>query len=176
MKLLRLLVLIIAIVLSIAGCKNAEVNEPVAAVVGKVVKVVDGDTLHIYNEKGTYKIRLSGLDAPESGQAYGKRAKEHLAYLVAGKQVIAIVESKDRYGRYVASVKVESKDVCAEMLVAGYAWHYKQYDNNKYYDDLQREARKAKRGLWVEKNRKLRGSIAKNKEQDNNVEMSICFT
>ena len=151
MKLLRLLVLIIAIVLSIAGCKNTEVNEPVAAVVGKVVKVVDGDTLHIYNEKGTYKIRLSGIDAPESGQAYGKRAKEHLASLVAGKQVIAIVNSKDRYGRYVASVKVESKDVCAEMLAAGYAWHYKQYDNNKYYDDLQREARKAKRGLWVDK-------------------------
>ena len=73
MKLLRLLVLIIAIVLSLAGCKNTEVNEPVAAVVGKVVKVVDGDTLHIYNEKGTYKIRLSGIDAPESGQAYGKR-------------------------------------------------------------------------------------------------------
>ena len=151
MKLLRLLVLIIAIVFSIVGCKNTEVNEPVAAVVGKVVKVVDGDTLHIYNEKGTYKIRLSGIDAPESGQAYGKRAKEHLAYLVAGKQVIAIVNSKDRYGRYVASVKVESKDVCAEMLAAGYAWHYKQYDNNKYYDDLQCEARKAKRGLWVDK-------------------------
>ena len=151
MKLLRLLVLIIAIVLSIAGCKNAEVNEPVAAVVGKVVKVVDGDTLQVYSNKGTYKIRLSGIDAPESGQAYGKRAKEHLAYLVAGKQVIAIVNSKDRYGRYVANVKVESKDVCAEMLAAGYAWHYKQYDNNKYYDNLQCEARKAKRGLWGDK-------------------------
>ena len=151
MKLLRLIVLIIAIVLSIAGCKNTEVKEPVAAVVGKVVKVVDGDTLHIYNENGTYKIRLSGIDAPESGQAYGKRAKEHLAYLVAGKQVIAIVNSKDRYGRYVASVKADSKDVCAEMLAAGYAWHYKQYNNNKYYDELQREAKKAKRGLWVDK-------------------------
>ena len=151
MKLLKLLVLIIAIILSIAGCKNAEVNEPVAAVVGKVVKVVDGDTLHIYNNKETYKIRLSGIDAPESGQAYGKRAKEHLASLVAGKQVIAIVESKDRYGRYVANVKVQSKDVCAEMLSAGYAWHYKQYNNNKYYDELQREAKKAKRGLWVDK-------------------------
>ena len=151
MKYLKLLILIVAIVLNIAGCKNVEVNEPVAAVVGKVVKVVDGDTLHIYNNKETYKIRLSGIDAPESGQAYGKRAKEHLASLVAGKQVIAIVESKDRYGRYVANVKVQSKDVCAEMLSAGYAWHYKQYNNNKYYDELQREAKKAKRGLWLDK-------------------------
>ena len=151
MKLLRLLVLIIGIILNIAGCKNAEVNEPVVAVVGKVVKVVDGDTLHIYGEKGTYKIRLSGIDAPESGQAFGKRAKEHLEYLVAGKQVIAIVESKDRYGRYVASVKVNSKDVCAEMLATGYAWHYKQYSSNKYYADLQSEARKSKRGLWADK-------------------------
>ena len=151
MKLLKLLILIVLIAINIAGCKNAEVNEPVAAVVGKVVKVVDGDTLHIYSNKGTYKIRLSGIDAPERGQAYGKRAKEHLEFLVAGKQVIAIVESKDRYGRYVASVKVESKDVCAEMLAAGYAWHYKQYDNNKYYDELQHEAKKAKRGLWLDK-------------------------
>ena len=151
MKLLKLLILIVALSINIAGCKNAEVNEPVAAVVGKVVKVVDGDTLHVYSNKGTYKIRLSGIDAPERGQAYGKRAKEHLEFLVAGKQVIAIVESKDRYGRYVASVKVQSKDVCAEMLTAGYAWHYKQYDNNKYYDELQREAKKAKRGLWLDK-------------------------
>ena len=151
MKLLRLLVLLIVIILNVAGCKNEEVKKPVAAVVGKVVKVVDGDTLHIYNNKETYKIRLSGIDAPENGQAYGKRAKEHLASLVAGKQVIAIVESKDRYGRYVANVKVQSKDVCAEMLSAGYAWHYKQYDNNKYYDELQRKAKKAKRGLWVDK-------------------------
>ena len=151
MKLLKLLILIVLIAINIAGCKNAEVNEPVAAVVGKVVKVVDGDTLHVYSNKKTYKIRLSGIDAPERGQAYGKRAKEHLEFLVAGKQVIAIVESKDRYGRYVASVKVQSKDVCAEMLSAGYAWHYKQYDNNKYYDELQREAKKAKRGLWLDK-------------------------
>ena len=151
MKLLKLLILIVLIAINIAGCKNAEVNEPVAAVVGKVVKVVDGDTLHIYSNKGTYIIHLSGIDAPERGQAYGKRAKEHLEFLVAGKQVIAIVESKDRYGRYVASVKVQSKDVCAEMLSAGYAWHYKQYDNNKYYDELQREAKKAKRGLWLDK-------------------------
>ena len=151
MKLFKLIILIVVIAINIAGCKNAEVNEPVAAVVGKVVKVVDGDTLHVYSNKGTYKIRLSGIDAPERGQAYGKRAKEHLEFLVAGKQVIAIVESKDRYGRYVASVKVQSKDVCAEMLTAGYAWHYKQYDNNKYYDELQREAKKAKRGLWLDK-------------------------
>lgn len=151
MKLLKLLILIVLIAINIAGCKNAEVNEPVAAVVGKVVKVVDGDTLHVYTNKKTYKIRLSGIDAPERGQAYGKRAKEHLEFLVAGKQVIAIVESKDRYGRYVASMKVQSKDVCAEMLTAGYAWHYKQYDNNKYYDELQREAKKAKRGLWLDK-------------------------
>ena len=75
MKLLKLLVLIIAIILNIAGCKNAEVNESVAAVVGKVVNVVDGDTLHIYGEKGTYKIRLSCIDAPESGQALANELK-----------------------------------------------------------------------------------------------------
>jgi endonuclease YncB( thermonuclease family) len=37
------------------------------------------------------------------------------------------------------------------MLEAGYAWHYKHYDNSKYYADLEKEARKAKRGLWADK-------------------------
>jgi endonuclease YncB( thermonuclease family) len=151
MKFFKILFLIIALVLSLAGCKLDNSQEPVAAVVGKVVKVVDGDTLHVYNSKGNYKIRLSGIDAPERSQAFGKRSQEYLAKLVAGKQVIVIVESKDKYGRYVASVKCNSQDVCAQMLEAGYAWHYKHYDNNKYYADLEKEARKAKRGLWADK-------------------------
>ncbi len=151
MKFLKILFLLIALIFSLAGCKQANIEEPVAAVVGKVVKVVDGDTIHVYNSKDTYKIRLSGIDAPERGQAHGKRAKEYLGQLVQGRQVIVIVESKDRYGRFVAKVNCNSQDVCAQMLKAGYAWHYKQYAGNKYYDDLQREARKAKRGLWADK-------------------------
>lgn len=151
MKFLKILFLILAVLLALAGCKHIEVQEPVAAVAGKVIKIVDGDTIHVYNSKATYKIRLAGIDAPERGQAYGKRAKEHLTQLIAGKQVIAIVESKDRYGRYVAKVNCNSQDVCAQMLQAGYAWHYKQYDGSQYYADLQREARKAKRGLWADK-------------------------
>lgn len=151
MKLLKIICIIIALVVSVAGCKNMEGTEPVAAVAGKVVKVVDGDTLHVLSKKGTYKIRLAGIDAPERGQAYGRRAKEYLQDLVGGRQVIAIVESKDRYGRFVANVKCQSRDICAEMIKAGYAWHYKQYDKNQYYDDLQVEARRARRGLWVDK-------------------------
>ena len=151
MKFLKILVLIFTLILSLAGCKLDNPQEPVAAVVGKVVKIVDGDTIHVLSSKSTYKIRLSGIDAPERGQAQGKRAKEHLTQLVAGKQIIAIVESKDRYGRYVAKINCNSQDVCAQMLKAGYAWHYKQYDNNKYYAELEQEARKARRGLWVDK-------------------------
>lgn len=151
MKFLKILLLIITLLFALAGCKPNDVNEPVAAVVGKVVKIVDGDTIHVLSSKGTYKIRLSGIDAPEKGQAYGKRAKEYLGQLVQGRQVIAIVESKDRYGRFVAKINCNSQDVCAQMLQAGYVWHYKQYDGNKYYDELQKEARKAKRGLWADK-------------------------
>lgn len=151
MKLLKIFLLIIALIFSLTGCKQTTNNEPVAAVVGKVVKVVDGDTIHVYSNKGNYKIRLSGIDAPERSQAFGKRSKEYLSELVIGKQVIAIVESKDRYGRYVAKVKCNSQDVCAQMLQAGYAWHYTQYSNNQYYADLQKEAHKGRRGLWVDK-------------------------
>lgn len=154
MKLLKILILIIFVTLSVLGCKafdDATPAVPIAAVSGKVVKVIDGDTIHVLGKGSTYKIRLAGIDAPERSQAFGKRAREKLVDLVAGKQVIAIVESKDRYGRYVAKVNCASQDVSAEMLRAGYAWHYAQYSGSNYYADLMKQAKRQRLGLWVDK-------------------------
>ncbi len=58
---------------------------------GKVVKVVDGDTLYVLDANyQEHKIRLAGIDAPERKQAYGLASRKHLASIVAGKQVKAI--------------------------------------------------------------------------------------
>ena len=56
---------------------------------GNVVRVIDGDTLIVLDtNKVQYKIRLMGIDAPEKKQAYGKKSKDNLSSLVAGKFVV----------------------------------------------------------------------------------------
>ena len=52
---------------------------------GRVVRVTDGDTIIVLDAKNIqHKIRLQGIDAPEKGQAYGTKSKEHLSSTVAG--------------------------------------------------------------------------------------------
>ena len=130
-----------------AAAKNLYNNIP-----GIVTKVYDGDTLTLQNNNGIYKIRLSGIDAPERRQAYGNVSRNHLYNMVRNKFVYAEVHDKDRYGRYVAKIIIDNTDVNAEMLKAGLAWHYKQYDKNTEYAKLEQEAKQNRRGLWIEKN------------------------
>lgn len=119
---------------------------------GIVTKVYDGDTLTLQNNNGIYKIRLSGIDAPERRQAYGNVSRNYLYNIVRNRFVYAEVHDKDRYGRYVAKIILDKTDVNAAMLKSGLAWHYKQYDKNPEYARLEREARQNRKGLWIEKN------------------------
>ena len=130
-----------------AAAKNLYNNIP-----GIVTKVYDGDTLTLQNNNGIYKIRLSGIDAPERRQAYGNVSRNHLYNMVRNKFVYAEVHDKDRYGRYVAKIIIDNIDINAEMLKTGLAWHYKQYDKNPEYARLEQEAKQNRRGLWIEKN------------------------
>lgn len=130
-----------------AAAKNLYNNIP-----GIVTKVYDGDTLTLQNNNGIYKIRLSGIDAPERRQAYGNVSRNHLYNMVRNKFVYAEVHDKDRYGRYVAKIIIDNIDINAEMLKTGLAWHYKQYDKNPKYARLEQEAKENRRGLWIEKN------------------------
>ena len=130
----------------------AEAQKNYSNIPGIVVKVYDGDTITLQNNNGTYKIRLAGIDAPESRQAYGNVSRNYLYNMVRDRFVYAEVQNKDRYGRYVAKIMLDNTDVNAEMLRAGLAWHYKQYNNNYEYAMLEQEAKRNRRGLWMEKN------------------------
>ena len=151
---IRYLILVLVVIFncifsssSYVEAKNFYNNIP-----GIVTKVYDGDTLTLQNNNGIYKIRLAGIDAPESRQAYGNVSRNYLYNMVRDRFVYAEVHSKDRYGRYVAKIILDNTDVNAEMLIAGLAWHYKLYDNNYEYARLEQEARINRRGLWIEKN------------------------
>lgn len=95
---------------------------------GRIVRVTDGDTVTLLDERQTlHKIRLAGIDAPESAMPYGQQAALHLAALVLGKAVEAVTYKQDRYGRTVATLMLGEQDVNLAMLQAGLAWHYKHY-------------------------------------------------
>jgi endonuclease YncB( thermonuclease family) len=133
---------------------------------GRVVGVSDGDTITVHDaDHQQYKIRLSGIDAPEKAQPFGQRSKENLSHLVFGREVTVEWRKKDRYGRTVGKVLVAEPtcheatcpkilDACHAQVVAGMAWWYRQYakeqepgDANRY-EQSELEARSRRIGLW----------------------------
>ena len=96
------------------------------------------------------KIRLHGIDCPEKKQDFGQVAKEFLAGSVFGKVVTVQVKNKDRYGRTVGIVTIDGVNINEKLLKEGLAWHYKTYDKNPKWAKLEMDARKNKRGLWIQ--------------------------
>jgi endonuclease YncB( thermonuclease family) len=64
----------------------------------KVVRVLDGDTIEVLHNGKAERIRLNGIDCPEKGHAYGKRAKQAASEVVFGKDVTLNTFGKDKYG------------------------------------------------------------------------------
>ncbi|HYH55038.1 MAG TPA: thermonuclease family protein [Anseongella sp.] len=123
-----------------------------------VEEVTDGDTFVL---KDGEKVRLIGIDAPETPQSYKQRnfhygieARDYLEELIESRRVKLEFdrEKRDRYGRLLAYVWLESGlFINAHLIREGYARVVTFPPNVKYHDELIRfedEARKAKRGLW----------------------------
>lgn len=116
---------------------------------GEVVGVTDGDTLTLLTlDRQQVRVRLAQIDAPESGQPWGSRARQALAELVFRKPVVVVVVDTDRYGRTVGTVRVGRLDANAEMVRQGHAWVYQQYLRDRSLLAQEEEARQARRGLW----------------------------
>src|SRR2546426_1029779 len=78
---------------------------------GRVVKVVDGDTVHVLeSEKHLFKVRLGAIDAPERKQPFSNQSQKSLAELIAGKEVVVRWYKTDRYRRLVGSVYADGVD------------------------------------------------------------------
>ena len=120
-----------------------------AEITGRVVGIADGDTLTILDaHQRQTRIRLAEIDAPESHQPFGSRAKRALSELVFGKAVRVVVIGTDRYGRTVGRIYVGALDVSAEM-VRGAAWVFVRYSRDPSLRALEQQAREARRGLWA---------------------------
>ena len=112
---------------------------------GTVTRVYDGDTIWV----GDVKVRLFGIDAPETKQEFGPEATEYLGRLIGNKEVRVVIKGKDRNGRALGIVFLGGMDINRQMLEDGCAWHYKQYDNTESYAGAENYALALRRGLWA---------------------------
>jgi len=129
---------------------------------GPVVKVVDGDTIHVMIGGRREKVRYIGIDTPETKhptkgqQCYGTAAAAFNERLVGGERVRLErdVEERDRYGRLLAYVYRERDGlfVNAELARRGYAQPLTippDVRHSERFVALARDARLRGHGLWA---------------------------
>ena len=130
----------------------------------RVQRVVDGDTFIIKMDGKETKVRMIGIDAPESvAPSYsgkentpeGKQASEYLKKLIDGKNIYLEydLDTYDQYGRLLAYVYQSDQTtiVQKQMLSEGYAQIMTILPNVKYADDfykLQKQAQEEHKGIW----------------------------
>jgi len=130
----------------------ALVSSAFAAEITGLPRIVDGDTVEI----GQTKIRLSGIDAPETDQvcldakgerwACGVAARNELTKHSNGRPWKCETTGTDRYGRALGDCFVGAEDVDAWMVRSGWALSFVRYSHA--YDGDEAAARKARAGLW----------------------------
>jgi endonuclease YncB( thermonuclease family) len=122
---------------------------------GKVIKVLDGDTLIVKRGKERVKIRLYGVDCPEKGQRYGPEATQFATELFLDKKVRVEAVHTDQYGRTVGLIRTGRTMLNRELVRAGYAWVYPTYCKEEPFCSklikLEAKAKKKKKGLWQQK-------------------------
>ena len=156
-----LLVLAVAAYTATAGDDSGGSPEREGARVGRVVRVVDGDTIHVQVGDTREKVRYIGVDTPESlkpgtpVECFAKRASAFNHSLVAGERVRLVLdaEPRDRYGRLLAYVYRErdGRFVNAALVRGGYAQPLSIPPNVAHAEAFRRLAsttRRAGRGLW----------------------------
>lgn len=154
-KIISLLVTVVTALFVFINSNNSYENY-------KVVKVVDGDTIVVEHKGKEERVRLIGVDTPESvhpdaskNTEEGKTASKFTKSKLEGKEVELEfdVQERDKYGRLLAYVWINGEMYNKVLLKEGYAKVATFPPNVKYVDEftsLEKEARENKKGLWGE--------------------------
>lgn len=135
-----------------------------------IVGVIDGDTLTarcdtpgVEQPYQQERVRLTGIDAPERGQAFSSRSRQAMSDLAYGKPARLDCGKRDRYQRLVCDVYVAPKarpdglpsvDVGLALVQQGLAWWYRAYSHEQTaaqrvrYERAETRARNQGVGLW----------------------------
>tara|TARA_Y100000768_G_C23699536_1_gene550694 strand:- start:182 stop:661 length:480 start_codon:yes stop_codon:yes gene_type:complete len=115
-------------------------------------KIIDGDTLHI----GNNKIRLHGIDAPETKQrcirdgkewSCGLESTKFLKNLIGKDQIQCKTNGRDKYKRYIGVCYKSNVDLNSEMVINGWAIAYRYYSLD--YIREEEIAKSKKLGIWI---------------------------
>ena len=153
------LALLLAGVAGLFGAYTARGTASATALEGVVVRIIDGDTIHVRLGDRVEKVRYIGLDTPEiqhprkGAELGGRDASRVNRDLVDGRRVRLEldVQERDRHGRLLAYVWVGDVMVNEELLRLGYAQVLTVPPNVRYQSVFlarEREARQSGRGLW----------------------------
>jgi micrococcal nuclease len=140
--------------LSATDCDFIKSTVPaVQSIRGKVVGITDGDTLTVLDtDEKQHKVRLEGIDAPESHQAYGTLARKALSAKTFQKDVVVETHGQDKYGRTLGHIFADGHWINRELVQEGWAWHYREYSKSEVLADAESEARTSHAGLWKDAN------------------------
>lgn len=127
-----------------------------------VVKVIDGDTIDVLVENQTVRVRLLGINSPESVdprrpvECFGKEASHYLKNIL-GDSIVRLEKDRDKpdadeYGRWLRYVYMNDIFINRDMIVNGYVYAY-TYHNERYrfqneFNDAEKSARESQIGLW----------------------------
>ena len=155
------LLLLLPLMMILAHSSHAALR----TVTGTVTKVSDGDTIQLTTPEQTkLKVRLYGIDAPETpkvnnrtgqvnipGQPFGKESKDALADKIMGKQVKLEILDIDKYRRMVCMVWLDGRNINLEMVREGFAEAFIEYLKPPYKSEFmkaEQEARAGGKNIW----------------------------
>ena len=122
----------------------------------KVEHVCDGDSIIVRGRFGRVKLRIAGMDAPETAQPRGRESERRLRAMLQGRSVKVRSVAADRYGRWVSTVTADDVDAGLVMVEEGEAWAYRTYlwalpkeARGRYLAAEARAMRAGRRELWA---------------------------
>lgn len=135
----------------VAGESTTSTETPKPENLVKIARVIDGDTVELEDGK---RLRLIGIDSPESGNCYFQEATNKAKELLEGKEVTLEkdVSETDRYGRLLRYIWKGETLINEQLVKEGYASSYSYPPDIKYQDRIivaQKEARNGNKGLWT---------------------------
>ncbi len=157
---LALLVAAVLLIKQTACTPKATFQESPTDFIAMVNNVHDGDTVRVTDNHGQMlRVRMAFIDAPETTQAYGIASRDALRQMIDKQSIRVQVIDTDQYGRKVARLIINGRDVNLAQVEQGNAWHYQSFakknqETSDYtrYETAQSHAQSHKIGLWKGKN------------------------